>query len=381
VRDVNFFVSEIIADGAILQVLSKKEGREPLRFDLQFLRLHDVSLDQPMKYVTRLTNPRPPGLVRSTGKFGPWDAEDPSMTPLEGEFLFTDADLSDFKGISGILKSEGKFKGVLEEFTVDGAAEVPDFRLNISGNPVHLKTSYHAIVDGTNGDTRLEPVRAEFLSSKVVARGAVEGEKGKKGKGVRLDVDVSRARIEDLLKLSTRGNNPLLTGPIRFQTKFYLPPGKEDVVQKLTLDGRFRIDKGEFRKNSLQEKIDSLSRKGQGKPGDTAVHHVPSDLQAQFQLAQGMIRFQDLLFRVAGAGVNLDGYYGLENEELDFQGRLQLDAKISQTTTGFKSLILRPIDPLFSRKGHGSVLPITIKGTRSKPEFGIDLGKTIRRSR
>ncbi|MEP7366204.1 MAG: AsmA-like C-terminal region-containing protein [Acidobacteriota bacterium] len=376
----NFATAEIVADGAKLEVLSKKPGREPLTFDLRRLRLHDVSLDEPMRYDSQLRNPKPPGLIRSTGTFGPWNGEEPSLTPVQGEYLFTDADLSDFKGISGILRSEGKFDGVLEEIVVDGTAEIPQFKLNISDNPVDLHTQYHAIVDGTNGDTRLEPVHAQFLHSKIVAEGAVEGEEGKKGKAVRLQVNVSEARIEDMLTLAMRGKKPLLAGPIRFQTKFDLPTGDRDVVDKLMLDGHFSIDDGRFQKNALQDKVDSLSRKGQGEPRNTDVDNVTSDLSGRFSLKDGFIRFQQLKFQVEGASVSIDGAYGLRNEDLDFQGELRLDAKVSETTTGFKAVLLKAVDPLFSRKTQGktqSVLPIKISGTRSKPQFGLDIAKAL----
>jgi hypothetical protein len=378
----SFAAAEIVADGTKLQVLSKKPGREPLTFDLRRLRLSDVSLEQPWRYDAELTNPKPPGLIRSSGTFGPWNGDEPSLTPMQGEYLFTDADLSDFKGISGILRSEGRFQGVLEEIVVDGTAEVPQFKLNISDNPVHLRTQYHAIVDGTNGDTRLEPVYAQFLHSKIVAEGAVEGEKGKKGKAVRLNVNVSEARIEDMLTLAMRGKKPLLVGPIRFQTKFDLPQGDRDVVEKLMLDGRFSIDDGRFQKNKLQDKIDSLSRKGQGNPEDTVVDNVTSDLAGGFFLRDGFIRFQRLSFRVQGAEVAIDGNYGLRNEDLDFRGELRLDAKVSETTSGLKAVLLKAVDPLFTRKSKGkkqSVLPIKISGTRSLPKFGLDIGKALKR--
>jgi hypothetical protein len=374
----NFSVSEIVADGTVLQVLSKKPGRDPLRFDLRRLRLHDVSLAGPMRYDSVLTNPKPPGLIQSRGEFGPWNGPEPSLTPLHGQYHFSDADLSVFRGIAGILSSDGKFNGVLEEIEVDGATDVPDFRLDVSENPVHLTTQFHAIVDGTNGDTRLEPVKFQFLASSFVANGAVEGREGQKGKTVRLSVDASPARIEDLLRLAVRGK-PLLTGPVRFQTKFELPPGEGTVVDRLRLDGQVNIKDGHFRKNTLQEKIDELSRRGQGEPGNTDVSGVAYEVGALFSMAGGVIQFRKLTFAVPAALVNLDGGYGLRSEELHFQGTLTLDAKVSETTSGVKSLLLRAVDRLLSRDGEGSVVPIKISGTRSKPRFGIDLAKIVRR--
>ena len=39
-----------------------------------------------------------------------------------------------------------------------------------------------------------------------------------------------------------------------------------------------------------------------------------------------------------------------------------MDAKISETVTGFKSLLLKMIDPLFSGENGGSEIPIRISG-------------------
>ena len=152
-------------------------------------------------------------------------------------------------------------------------------------------------------------------------------------------------------------------------------------MDRLRLDGQVNIKDGHFRKNALQEKIDELSRRGQGKPGNTDVSGVASEVGALFSMAGGVIQFRKLTFGVPAALVNLDGGYGLRSEELDFQGTLTLDVKVSETTSGVKSLLLRAVDRLLSRDGEGSVVPIKISGTRSKPSFGIDLAKIVRRGK
>ncbi|HEY6184520.1 MAG TPA: hypothetical protein VIW67_19910, partial [Terriglobales bacterium] len=67
----------------------------------------------------------------------------------------------------------------------------------------------------------------------------------------------------------------------------------------------------------------------------------------------------------------LDGTYGLKTEAMDFHGTLRMDAKISQTMTGMKSLFLKAVDPFFRKNGK-TELPIKIGGTREKPSFGLD---------
>jgi hypothetical protein len=48
-----------------------------------------------------------------------------------------------------------------------------------------------------------------------------------------------------------------------------------------------------------------------------------------------------------------------------------MQAKLSQTVTGKKSFFLKLADLFF--KKDGSVVPISISGTRDKPKFALDL--------
>jgi len=325
-----------------------------------------------MSFRATLTNAKPPGDIQTTGKFGPWDREDVGQTAVTGSYTFRDADLSVFRGITGKLASNGSYRGVLERIEVDGWTDVPDFTVKVSGNPVDLKTRFHAIVDGTDGDTLLQPVEAQFGNSHVTAHGAVQGEKGVKGKTVALDV-VADGRVEDMLHLATKGKEPPLNGAVRFQSKLTIPPGDVDIAQKLELAGAFVIDSARFRKLDLQQKINALSRKAKGKPGAPPGGTVASDFAGNYALDQGVVTLRRFSFRIPGVALNLNGRYGLLNERLDFRGTAQLEAKVSETTTGFKSLLLKAVDPLFKRKNAGAVVPIKITGTRNQPQFGLDL--------
>ena len=76
--------------------------------------------------------------------------------------------------------------------------------------------------------------------------------------------------------------------------------------------------------------------------------------------------------------VELNGQYSLTREALAFNGSLFMDAKVSQTATGWKSLILKAVDPLFRRDGR-TVIPIKIGGTRNEPSFGLDARRVLGR--
>jgi hypothetical protein len=365
-----FLIDYAKADAATLIILPKKEGSDPLEFDLHKLVLRGAGGDGAMTFQAALTNAKPPGEIRTTGKFGPWQAEDPRATPVSGKYDFTNADLSVFKGIEGTLSSKGSFQGKLEHIDVSGETETPNFALKISGNRFDLKTQFQATVDGTDGNTYLHPVSGQFGHSSVEAQGKVEGLPGS-GKTVALDATVNNGRLEDMLRLAVSGQ-PAMTGTVSFHGNLVIPPAKEDIVEKLRMDGKFNAGSAQFSNAQAQEKVDDLSKRGQGHP-KAADETVASDFNGQFHLDEGVIHFQRLGFRVPGVTVLLDGTYGLETAKLDFQGTASLEAKLSQTTTGFKSFLLKAADPFFKKGSHDAVIPIKIGGTPKSPSFGLDL--------
>ena len=86
-------------------------------------------------------------------------APTPGLTPRRRQVQFTHADLGTIKGIGGILSSIGEFAGQLDRIDVKGTTTTPDFSVDVSGQPVPLDTTFHAVVDGTNGDTYLQAGR------------------------------------------------------------------------------------------------------------------------------------------------------------------------------------------------------------------------------
>jgi hypothetical protein len=81
-------------------------------------------------------------------------------------------------------------------------ADTPNFTIKVGGHPFPLHVKYQALIDGTNGDTRLQNIDAWFLSSYLHAVGAVlDGPKGEKGRTISLDVAMDKSRIEDIMKM------------------------------------------------------------------------------------------------------------------------------------------------------------------------------------
>jgi len=373
----NFVIDRVNADGTLLYVLPKDSDGDPLEFDIRKLDLASAGIGEPMKFHAELTNPKPPGDIHSTGNFGPWNMGEPSDTPVGGHYVFEHADLSVFNGISGILSSTGDYSGLLNNIAVDGTTDTPDFALDRGARPVHLTTRFHAIVDGTSGNTYLQPVEASFLHSHVIAKGEVAGQKGRKGKAIRLDIDVHDSRVEDMLELATKKGSSLLTGSMMTQAKLVIPPGDQRVLDKISLAGRFQVKDGQFTNPDIQSKLDGLSRRGQGKPEDVELHNVPAQFEGVFLLRSGQMSFSQLDFHVPGVEVQLKGAYSIRQEDLDFTGDVRLQATVSHTMTGVKRWIAVPLDPLFKKKGAGTYLPVKVEGSKDKPKIELEWKKVL----
>jgi AsmA-like C-terminal region len=373
--DIRIIVDHFDCQDTKLIVNTLKPGHLPLEFDISSLDMKDVGPGYPLQFDATLVNPKPLGDIQSSGNFGPLDGENPRNSPVEGSYSFTHADLGTLKGIGGILSSTGKYSGELGRITVDGTTETPDFRLAIAGHPVPLHTDFHAIVDGTDGDTYLQPVKARLLQSSFTAEGKIV--RVPHGHDIELDVVINKARIQDMLRLGVRTDPPIMNGPLTMRTKLSLPPGEPDVANRLQLAGTFHIPQAVFTNDKVQDRIDSLSLRSQGKAKLANEHsdiNVPSDISGTFTLHQGLLTFSKLDFVVPGTHAAVDGQYGLDGNTFDFHGLLRLDAKVSQMTTGWKSVLLKPVDPFFAKHGAGTELPFKITGTKDEPHIGLDFG-------
>jgi AsmA-like C-terminal region len=369
-------VRNLRSDRAVLRILRRKPGKAPRVFEIFELDMKDVGADHPWPFRANLTNPKPPGRIQTEGTFGPWQAGEPSRTPLAASYRFENADLGVFDEIAGILNSSGAFKGVLERIEVDGATSMPAFALADVGNRMSLDTRFHSIVDGTNGNTLLQPVDATLGATKIHASGGVVEREGEDGRTVELDVVIDAGRLEDILRLAVKGPRPPLTGVMKLRTKFLLPPGDRDGIRRLRLDGNFSVDRAEFTKAQVQDKLDAFSTKARG-VNDETPDPVVSNFRGTFKMRDGTIHFSDVTFAMPGARVSVNGRFVMKSEALDVRGVVRLDAKLSQLTTGVKSFFLRIVDGLF-RHDDITVVPITIGGTADKPKVGLDFGKAIK---
>lgn len=367
-------IDELIANGTSIEFASKNPQLQPLRFDVHQASLRGVRWGSPIAYQIKFHNPNPPGEIEVRGKFGRWMADNANETPISGDYTFQDADLSVYDGIAGKLASQGKFDGKLQHINVSGTTDVPDFEVTSGGHPVHLKTKFDAYVDGTTGDTFLNRVEARYDRTTILAEGAIAGSKQSRGKEVNLHLASRDGRIEDLLRLFVTAPRAPMSGSVSLDSHATLPSGNEGFLDKLRLTGSFGVDSGSFTHPDTQLGVDKLSAGARGKNKD-APDNVVTDLKGDVELVHGVARFSNLTFGIPGADAHMHGTYNVINYKIDLHGNMRVATRISKTSTGMKSAILKVLDPLFRKKKKGEIVPVHVEGTYEKPQFGLDITK------
>jgi hypothetical protein len=370
-------IRQLIATNTRLTVVPGNPNKDPKVWDVYALEMKNLRSGEPATFTASVNNPIPEGKIEASGKFGPWQKQEPGTTALSGEYTF-DADLGTINGLAGKLGAIGTMAGTIEQISTTGQTKTPDFRLTeLDGASLPLQTAYDAVVDGTKGDVELKRVDVMLGKSKFNVRGLVEGTKGIKGKRVVVNVTSNGANLGELLRFVSKAQ-PAADGTLVIDAAMDLPQGKQRMLERVALEGSVRAERVKFTKDVVQDKIDELSRKAQGRPEDTSIDEVASQMAAKFTLQDGVFTYRGLSFKVQGAAVQLDGTHSLRSKAVDLAGVALLEAAVSQTQTGYKSWLLKPFDPLFRKNGAGTRLAIKVAGTQDQPKIALELGRTLK---
>ena len=75
-----------------------------------------------------------------------------------------------------------------------------------------------------------------------------------------------------------------MEGKLDLDTTIAIPPLSGKVSEKLILDGTFSTANATFTQDAVQDKIDELSRRGQGDPKNPGINDVLSNMRGKFHL-------------------------------------------------------------------------------------------------
>jgi hypothetical protein len=218
-------ITELVADGANLEIAPRSERGHPLRFDFSKLVIGNVAKEKSMTFRTVVHTPEPPGNLTATGSLGPFERAKPGETRVSGVFDLAPADLSYFHVISGMLSSHGPFSGSLADIKVSGKAYIPNFEITSSHHAVGLSAEFSTRVDPEHGKVTIQSAESHFLNTTVSAHGSIGSGPGQEA--VVLDLSTPEARVEDLLRLLVKADRAPCTGTLFSACTSSFRPGRK----------------------------------------------------------------------------------------------------------------------------------------------------------
>jgi hypothetical protein len=99
---------------------------------------------------------------------------------------------------------------------------------------------------------------------------------------------------------------------------------------------------------------------------------VLTNLKGHVSIKNGIATLSNVSFSAPGTLAQIRGTYNLVDKTVNLQGVLHTNGKLSDTTSGFKAVVLKAVGP-FLKKKTVTVVPFTVTGTSLKPSFALDL--------
>lgn len=376
---VQLVIEELKAKDAVLEIVNGKGEQKPLVFPIHQVTFHNVNARNTIPFEVSFHLPLPPGEVESYGWIGPWD-ENKTMrnTPVSGSYALKQADLGFVSSLGGMLSSQGSFSGDLSHLDVKGNAESADFMVKESGHRFRVSTKFQGDVDLKTGDVTLPTLKANLGNTTLDAEATIAG----RPKTVSLNVTEGKGTVQDLILLFSDAPQSPIVGPIIFHAKAVLPSEDRPFKERVRLNGDYKIDPARFTAPKTQENVDELSERAQGEKDkkdrdsddDTkGFDRVLTNLTGQVALTNGTAVLPRTTFSVPGAKGEMAGTYNLLNKKVNFHGKMQMRATVSQATTGIKSFLLKVVDPFYKKKHAGADVPISMTGTYGHVHFAAGL--------
>ena len=348
----------------------------PLLLQVHDLLLMDVVKDHGARFSTSLECPRPDALVEAEGFFGPMHSTRLAETPVRADYTFRKGRLEDFKNLHGIIDAHGSFHGPLSALETSADASVHGFAVG-KGRPIDATNEVEAVVNGLNGDVQIRKLDAHFLHTSIHASGTIAG----RPKVTRLDLSLQHGRVEDVMHPFFNGPVPV-AGDLHVKAHALLAAGTkgEKFLDRLTMDGVFDIPDERFTKVSTEESFSAFSRRARGEnplsadakkqPLSAADPPMVMSIRGPARLSHSVASSPHLDVTFPGASMLLAGTFVLPGSTAHFTGNLMMQSDLSHVTTGWKSILLKPISPFFKHHTAAqpegprvTVVPIAITGS------------------
>jgi hypothetical protein len=339
-------------------------------FPIRKLAIGNLRRGEAISYILDMQNAKPTGRIRSTGSFGPILPNNLGATPVSGDFTFAPVNLGDIHGISGMLSASGRFHGTLASIESDWTSDTSDFAVG-RGRPTHVTFAGHGTINGLNANIVLHRVEIHTGATTVQAKGTIIGSP----KVSNFDIAVTNGSVQDLLLPFLHDEVPIV-GPVWLHSHATVAASEKGVkfLQRLFMDGTFDIPAERLTNQTTERNLSAFSRRAQDVKASEAnaglsdinsssTSDVLSSLGGRAKIRNGIVSTERLTFRIPGASVDLNGIYNLSDRTVHLLGNLHMQSGVSHVTTGYKSLLLRPLNPFFKKDNLGAVIPIEISGS------------------
>ena len=119
--------------------------------------------------------------------------------------------------------------------------------------------------------------------------------------------------------------------------------------------------------NRLSESARGENKKQEAEDPET----VLSNLKGHVSVKNGIATLSNVSFSAPGTLAQIRGTYNLLDKTVNLQGVLRTNGKLSDTTSGFKAVVLKAIVP-FLKKKSVTIVPFTVTGKVTDPSFALD---------
>src|SRR5262249_35433666 len=108
---------------------------------------------------------------------------------------------------------------------------------------------------------------------------------------------------------------------------------------------------------------------------------VFSQIQGKIGVRDGTATISDAKLAAPGIDAAVSGSYNLVDQQIDLRGTLDTRGHLSDTTSGFKAVVLKAVTSLFQKKGRARIIPFRITGTYGNESVGLDWKKGLLHSK
>lgn len=364
-------IETVAVDHATLDFLSN--GHAPLRFVFAPAEVHNVKEGQPLTFSASIAIPKPNGFVKTQGELGPFNPSHYQSTHISGTFDLMHADLRNIDGFSGMARAMGRYEGTLDRLQVTGEASSPDFRVS-DAHAVPVDAQYQILVNGPAGDVQIQHSVWRSGDCVITATASIGG----KPKKTHVDFEAKEANLQRLLEVVEHGE-PETRGFASFQASAEFTTGPEPFLKRLNLNGQIALDHVNF-VSKQQQTMDAFSARVRKNPpndpqassqSDPPVIYAEASSHTHFE--DGIAKLPDIVVTIPGADGKLHGTFNLLNYKVHLTGTAKLQKGLSHTSTGWKSVLLKPLAPFFRHKNAGTVISIAVTGTAQHPNLTQDI--------